>query len=190
MSMLLRLFFAIELSVDVRKQLTSLMKHLRMQEWERHIRWSQPENLHVTLRFLGNCTEEQMLTLVRQIPEGVKKIPPFTLQLGNVALFPSTKNPRVLAVNVVPCQQLYLLLTAIEEGVVQTGFPPEQRPYLPHITLGYVSRPSLPQRIHLPEHGKLISNLEWEVNKAVLFNSTILAQKRVYVALQNITLGN
>jgi len=96
------------------------------------------EALHVTLRFLGNIGTEQVAPLRSSIGAAVSGLPAFRLDLGAVQHFPSTRRPRVVALEVAPEADLSALAAAVERATREQGFEPEERPFRAHLTLGRV----------------------------------------------------
>jgi RNA 2',3'-cyclic 3'-phosphodiesterase len=138
----MRCFLALLLDEQVRAYLTRIQAGLA--EPGDGIRWVRPENLHLTLQFLGE-REERELDGLAEILEEIVERKPLELKLGELALLGSRGRPRVVHVGL--CGQvdrLRDLVTEIGEGVeLALGLPPEKRAWLPHITLGRVKRTAL-----------------------------------------------
>jgi len=180
----LRLFFAIELKPEFREALAQLINTLRKESWGHRVRWVRPENLHITLRFLGSSQSDQLDELIKKIEQAVKNIKSFALQIENVRLFPSPTAPRVIAANICPTSELFELAYALEEVAVASGFAPETKPYLPHLTLGRIVNrfvPSLKENITLGMKAMAAEEI-------VLFNSEKQSFNHVYTPLQRISL--
>ena len=135
---MLRAFFAIALAPPARQAAGALVRALRERSGGEHVRWVREENLHVTLRFLGNVEADTLRTLLARVGEQTAPLPPFELRLGAVHAFPSPRKPRVIAVELRPEMPLRALASAVERGVVAAGLPAEQRAFRAHLTLGRV----------------------------------------------------
>ncbi len=103
------------------------------------IRWVRPENLHVTLRFLGNLREDLVEPLHRAVGRAVGGTPAFDLAVGAIGLFPS-RRPRIVAAALDPEQPLIRLAAAAEQGVEAVGIPGQDRIFRAHLTLGRIKR--------------------------------------------------
>jgi len=127
-----RLFIAILLSHEVRQSLVELQCYLQGRHPELHdIRWTVAENLHITLKFLGDAPKTDLPRLTEALQPCVQTAA-FTLQPDKVALLP----PRVLAVHLSGDLTAAADLAArIDVACRELGFPSESRPYLPHIML-------------------------------------------------------
>ncbi len=135
----MRLFIAIELPEAVKSVLLQTAAQMGQHLPDRAIRWVKPEQLHLTLRFLGDTAVSKLPALQDQLSSFVRQQSPFQLRLNGVGAFPSRKRPRVvwagLGGDVATLQRMQ---AALEDIVVQLGWPPERRPFSPHITVGRV----------------------------------------------------
>lgn len=135
---MLRAFFAITLAPSARRAASALVRALREQSGSEQVRWVREENLHVTLRFLGNVEADAIGTLLARVGEQTAPLAPFELRLGAVHAFPSPRKPRVVALELLPEVPLHALAAAVERGVVAAGLPAEERTFRAHLTLGRV----------------------------------------------------
>jgi RNA 2',3'-cyclic 3'-phosphodiesterase len=180
----LRLFFAIELNLELRQALIQLVDELKQESWGHRVRWIQPENLHVTLRFLGAADPTLIPTLVEKTHKAIQKIEPFPLQLYNIRFFPSPTAPRAIAADIIPTSELFELAHSLEEVAANLGFTPETKPYLPHLTLGRIIHHHTP---NLREELKINTN-PMMVDEIVLFNSQKNESTQVYTPIEYISL--
>lgn len=180
----LRLFFAVELNSELRQALSQLIDELKQEPWGHRVRWVHPENLHVTLRFLGTTNSEKISELARHAHNAINKIEPFPLQLHNIRFFPSPTAPRAIAADIIPTSELFELANALEEVASNLGFTPETKPYLPHLTLGRIIHhhaPNLREELNLNTSPMI-------VNEIVLFNSKKTEYSQSYTPLEYISL--
>ncbi len=146
----IRTFIAIELE-DVHHQalrevLTRFKRELATAKnagstTARAVRWVAPENIHLTLKFLGDVDVAVMPALQRAIADACVGIAQFTLSLNGGGAFPSTRRPNVIWVGVegeVGCAAQ--LARRIDDACAVLGFAREERPFSPHLTLGRVKR--------------------------------------------------
>ncbi|MFZ0219007.1 MAG: RNA 2',3'-cyclic phosphodiesterase [Candidatus Aquirickettsiella sp.] len=180
----LRLFFAVELNSELRQALSQLIDELKQEPWGHRVRWVHPENLHVTLRFLGTTNPEKISALAKHAHNAINTIEPFPLQLHNIRFFPSPTAPRAIAADIIPTSELFELANALEEVAANLGFTPETKPYLPHLTLGRIIHhhaPNLREELNLNTNPML-------VNEIVLFNSKKTEYSQSYTPLEYISL--
>jgi len=102
--------------------------------------------MHLTLRFLGDVDPEIVPAITAQLADAARKSGRFTLTLGAVGAFPSLRQPRVLWVGLTgEIQRLRLLHSRVEGALSQVGFPPEKRPFGPHLTVGRIRQADGPR---------------------------------------------
>lgn len=183
----LRLFFAIDLTDEIRNKLAVLIEEFKYQTWGHKIHWVPPENLHLTLRFIGPCKTEQVAQLIQNAQESIlanTAVIPFSLQLKSVQLFPTSARPRIISVSFHPTPELFQLAFTVEQAVVASGFTPETRPYLPHLTLGRIVQH---KKISLDKWPSL-TEYSLPVDQIYLLNSEEQHGRRIYEILQKINL--
>lgn len=124
---MVRLFIALDFSEEVRDTLADLCEGVR------EARWTPREQLHCTLRFIGDVPEP----LSHDIAAGLRQITglPFYINLAGVGHFPPRRTPRILWAGIRPCSDLSRLQKKIESVVRRAGCRPETRSFHPHITL-------------------------------------------------------
>ena len=91
-----RAFIAIELSSAVRQAVNDLQNRLKTVTPPHSVRWSIPQNIHLTLHFLGDIDQNQVRPVAAEMAVAAKQHPPFELLLGGLGCFPSMRRPRVL----------------------------------------------------------------------------------------------
>ncbi len=138
-----RSFYALPLPEKLRREVANFIEELRCLD-NRNVRWTPPENLHLTLRFLGELTPEQFTT-AQQFLSRTRFPKSLTLHVNGVHGFPSLKKPSVLVLTLEgstpeDVAALLALQKQTEEWAMQLGLAPENRPFRPHITVGRVRR--------------------------------------------------
>ncbi len=137
----MRCFVAVELDRTLREAIaTRLVARLPR---DPGVRWCTPQQLHITLKFLGETSEQLLPRLCRVLAETAAGIEPFHLALGELGGFPSTRSPRVIWIAVQdPAAGCARWLAAAEPRLVELGFEAERRPFHPHVTLGRIRSPA------------------------------------------------
>ena len=135
----IRTFIAVALTGEVRPWIAPRMEDLRPRA--QGIRWASPENLHLTLRFLGDVEEGQMPEVHQAVRSAAEGVSPFAIRPGAFGAFPNAQRPRVLYVSLEgDVERLGGLQRRIENELVGRGFPKEDRPFSPHLTIGRAMR--------------------------------------------------
>lgn len=128
----MRLFVALDIDPAVRDALAKFVVPLKSEA--PGARWSKPEALHVTLKFLGP-TDPQKLESIRAILANIISPEPISLQFRGVGFFPDEKRPRVMWCGIEATPNLFELAAGIENSLAPLGFEPEARRFTPHLTL-------------------------------------------------------
>jgi 2'-5' RNA ligase len=139
-----RLFVALEIPSAVREHLAALLQYLRAVSPQ--TRWVRPENLHVTLKFMGEVPETK-LGAIRSALVGVRSDQPTTVDFCGLGFFPNEKRPRVFWAGIEASPNLKTLAADVERVMEKLGIPHEQRPFSPHLTLARFEPPGLPEKL-------------------------------------------
>jgi len=145
-----RSFVAIELSEPARQALTALQGDLAAKLPQQSIRWIAPESLHVTLQFLGDVPHQKIAAIIEALRNICADIPRFSFDLVGLGMFPDSRRPRIVWVGVYePQGTLVTLHRKVGEALSPLGFPPEERSFTPHLTIGRASRHATPADLRM-----------------------------------------
>ncbi len=136
--MLIRAFIAANLALSVSEEMAKVQSAL--QKAQSDIGWVKPQGFHLTFRFLGNIEQARIVPLPTALRAAVRLQPQFRVRTQGLGAFPSLTRPRVLWAGL-SGDGLQELHTKIESALDSCGFPPEDRTFRPHITLGRVRSP-------------------------------------------------
>jgi 2'-5' RNA ligase len=144
------------------------------------VSWSNPDNVHLTLHFLGELTPTDFVKLERALKAMPLPYLPFSLKIGVLGCFPNLRRPRVIWVGLLGETGLLFKLQQEVEALLKAtiGFKPEERPYSPHLTLGRVKPVSSAQLAQLSqvvqqEQGKVGQIATLEVAEIHLMQSKL-----------------
>ncbi len=134
----LRTFIGVDLGPQVRHRVVALQEKLA--EAAAAVKWVEPENLHVTMLFLGEVEDREIPDVCRCVADSCRAVSSFTLSVEGAGCFPHPRRPRVLWVGVHQgAQELVALHDALEPPLLALGcYRREERHYTPHVTLGRV----------------------------------------------------
>jgi len=141
----MRLFVALEIPSAVRENLTALLTALRAVSPK--TRWVRPENLHVTLKFIGEV-QKTKLAAIRSALAEVRCGQPVTLDFRGLGFFPNEKHPRVFWAGIEASPRLETLAADIDQALAKLEIAREQRPFSPHLTLARFEPARLPEKLH------------------------------------------
>lgn len=102
------------------------------------VRWVPPENVHLTLKFLGDVSPSNVEFLIQMLRTEAENIGCFSLHLTGIGSFPSLKRPRVIYIGIHAPAGLEALHRGLEAASRRLGYESEERPFSPHLTLGRV----------------------------------------------------
>lgn len=179
----MRAFIGIALPDTVRSSLAGLQRQLG--ESGADVKWVEPENLHVTLKFLDEITDEQRRTVEESLTHVAEQERPFTLGLKPVGAFPSVHAPRVVWVGLEEGREpVVRIAERIEQECQAIRLPREERPFAAHVTLGRVRSPRRREAL-----AQRFQTLAWEppptfrVAALTLYQSELSSSGPRYTAL-------
>jgi len=136
-----RLFVALKFSEDFAKSLDPWNKKLRKtaDKKETFLRWTHPENYHVSLVFLGETPDEQIPAIEQRLVETAQNHSPFSLKIRGISGFPEPSHARVIYIGVQRSQSILNLQSALEKVLLPSSAPDES--YSPHLTIARLRNP-------------------------------------------------
>ena len=137
---LLRAFIAVEIPPDIHKAIESKTAPLRAALDSSLVRWVPSNNIHLTLKFLGDVSPANVDMLSQMLNVEVSQHQPFAIKFGGLGAFPNSRRPRVIWVGIQAPDELEALQHGIEAAAATLGYPAEKRPFSPHLTVGRVKQ--------------------------------------------------
>ena len=157
-----RLFSAIEIPATVAQRLSMLRSGLTS------ARWIDPENYHLTLRFIGDVDGPTARDFAQALNE--IDMPPFMLRLEGLGSFGGRK-PRAVFAKLAPSEALEALHRANDRAAKEAGVPPEGRKYMPHVTLARLRGTRSDDVARYLEIQGFFQSEPFEVGRIVLYSS-------------------
>ncbi len=131
----MRTFIAIELPEEIKKRLKEIQAVLRKTGCD--AKWVEPDNIHLTLKFLGEISEEQLPAVKAAVGQVAQENNSYRISVSGIGAFPRTTSPRVIWAGVnAGGNETGKIAQQLEESLFTLGFPREERPFSCHITLG------------------------------------------------------
>ncbi|MEA3487531.1 MAG: RNA 2',3'-cyclic phosphodiesterase [Thermodesulfobacteriota bacterium] len=185
-----RTFLAIDLPPGIKYLIEGIKEKLTPAL--KGIRWIRPEAMHLTLKFFGDVSQDDVVHISEVVERNVRDIAPMVLNVDSPGGFPSLENPRVLWLGIGgDVQRLEVLQAAIERDLEECGFPGEKRSFKPHLTLGRAR-----------SHVRIISGAEaliggikklgvfrFDVRELILFESELKPGGAIYTKLAGFPFG-
>jgi 2'-5' RNA ligase len=179
-----RTFIGVEIGDEIRSRATALQEQLA--RTGAGVKWVGPDQMHVTLLFLGEMDERDIVSVCRAIDKAAGREAPFPLRVSGVGAFPTPRRPKVVWGGITDgADALRRLYGLLETKLLDLGvYHKEERGYTPHLTLGRV-RGEADGNALAPELPKLLA---WDggrttVNEVVLFSSEMGRDGPEYTAL-------
>lgn len=136
----MRVFIAIELSDNIRESLAQIQSHLKYSGAD--VKWVEKDNIHLTLKFLGEVAEEKCAKIKSVLDDIGKSIKQFEISIKDIGAFPKIDFPRVVWVGLDKgAGESKELAEKIDEALCKSGFERESRPFAAHLTIGRVRSP-------------------------------------------------
>lgn len=137
----MRTFAALDLDDDVRDAVADEIGHLRSHFPK--IRWTRPENLHVTVQFLGEVRDGELADICAALDESATAIDAFSLECRGTGCFPDASRPRVLWAGCgAGSTDAERFAHVVATALASLGFDRDRRRYTPHVTMGRVKNPA------------------------------------------------
>ncbi len=138
--MKLRSFGAVEIPAGIQGALAQATAPLQKALPKPLIRWVAPQNVHLTLKFLGDVEPADLARLVEALKTELITQETFALSVGGLGAFPSPQRARVVWIGLAAPPALMILAHNIEAVASGLGYPAEARPFSPHLTIGRVGQ--------------------------------------------------
>ena len=175
-----RLFIAIKIEPDkgFLEQLFQLKLHLKHEK----IKWVEEQNIHVTLKFLGDTESKKLPEITGALLKVAEEHSPFTIRLNTLGIFGSRYDPRVIWAGIEPYDHLVMLMKDVHSELKTAGFEPGRQNIVPHLTIGRIKEIKDKQLFQgILDKFRKISSDELNVRECVLFESILKREGPVYV---------
>jgi len=184
----MRCFVAIELSDAIRRSLSAMQR--RHAALDRVIRWTRPEQIHLTLKFLGEVRETDMPAVCETMAAMAARFAPIEFAVRRAGCFPPGGSARIFWAGLdEPTGRLGRLRDALEAAYADMGFPRENRAFKPHLTIGRVRDPRGSREIRAAVAAEAgFEGGRQTASEIVLFESILAPQGATYVALARASL--
>jgi 2'-5' RNA ligase len=180
----LRSFVAVEITPSIRKRTGELIAALAGPSAD--VKWVEPHNLHLTLKFLGEVSQQEIARVCQAMARGAAEVEPFELDVRGAGAFPNAARPRTVWLGAGDgSQPMVALHDRVEAALAKLGYREEHRRFQPHLTIGRVRGAGL----GIAELGRLVQQHadfaagRMTVGKVTLFASTLTPDGPIYELL-------
>jgi RNA 2',3'-cyclic 3'-phosphodiesterase len=179
-----RLFIAIDISAEACRAAASYIDSLKRAWPDYRISWTKPENLHLTLKFLGDTEEAKIDAVGNALINAVAAVSKFQIEIGETGVFPSPRKPKVLWLGISDISgNLKKATHGIEKNCAEIGFPEDERDFSPHLTIGRVRDPRSAREMARAHIRNEFEPVRFDVSRVVLYESKLGSGGSVYTPL-------
>lgn len=184
----MRTFIAIELDKTIKDTVSALIQ--KLDTGGRNFRWVKPQGMHLTLKFLGEVSEDKITEVKSVLGSIAKDYSRFPLSLKETGTFPpAARVPRVVWIGIEKNEFLQNIQARVEKELHNIRFPKEKRKYHPHLTLGRVKGlQNIETVMETLNQNKEAEFGRMTVNKITLFKSTLKPTGAEYTILSEFCL--
>jgi len=179
----MRTFIAIELDETIRNELAQVQA--RLQYSGADVKWVEPGNIHLTLKFLGEVSEEKVKQASSILEAIARRFQPFEITVQGIGVFPKPDFPRVVWAGLTQGHEKTSdLAHAVEDSLENIGFQRESRPFSSHLTIGRVRSPK--NKAVLKEKilsTKIEKHLAQTIDSLTLFRSELTSTGPIYTKI-------
>ena len=172
----MRTFIAVEVPQNVQEKVGSYIGTLK--GLIKGVKWVAQNNLHFTIKFLGEVEESQLSEIQQCVTEAVTDSGLFTVSLSGIGFYPSEKNPKVIWIGTDGgVDTLIDIFHHLEESLEHLGFDREEKTFSPHLTIGRAKRYS---KVKIPEGLPEFDSMVFEVTGIAVMKSTLTPSGPIY----------
>jgi RNA 2',3'-cyclic 3'-phosphodiesterase len=190
---LLRVFIAIEIPIEIKKAIAAEIANLHNGAG-RAVRWVTTENIHLTLKFLGEISPANVELLSQVLQTECDQHAPFDITVNGLGCFPNSHRPRIIWIGLNIPPELNRLQHKLETATARMGYTTEDKPFSPHLTIGRIREQATPaelNNIHSALEKLHVGSLGTFTPQSVhLFKSDLKPAGPVYTSLFSARLGN
>jgi len=190
---ILRTFIASELPTSLQDSIDKATGHLHGVLGNDLVRWVPSKNIHLTLKFLGEVSSANLDLIKNMLTTEAAQHQAFDVSIEGIGSYPTTRQPRIIWIGLDAPAALGSLQRAIETGAARLGYPPEERKFSPHLTIGRVRQNTSTtdiQRIRTALDDAKVGDIgSSRVDAIHLFKSDLTPTGSVYTKLFSAFLG-
>lgn len=190
---MLRTFIAVDFPPEIVSKIAKIIQYFKTQTPEKALKWVPPENLHLTIKFLGDIPENKLDQVKRILTESVAGRLPFNIEIEGLGMFPNKNKPRAVWLGINCDHTLSDIHQSLDQNLKAVGIDPEQRRFSPHLTIARVRRDiqtDARQAIgHTLAQFKVDSLGVAAINEIILYQSELTRSGSIYTPLFSQTLN-
>jgi len=184
----IRTFIALPLNIQTQTIISEIINNLK--KLDCNVKWIKPENVHLTLKFLGDISADKIKPIALSIENILEKTHSINVEIDSVGAFPNTRNPRIVWTGLKDIdERIKNLALSLEDELEKIGLERGARAFNPHITIGRVK---YFKNIKILERGletyKSFKKHTEIVNNIILYKSTLTNKGPIYEEIEKFPL--
>jgi len=189
----LRTFIAIEFPSEILRKIEKIINYFKSLTPEASLKWVATENLHLTIKFIGDFPEDNLAQLKSTINESLQDVRQFTISVEGLGMYPSGKRPRVIWLGISQADPIIEIHQKLDDALQTLNVKPDHRKFSAHLTIARVRRRTEDEVV--AEIGKTLSEFkvgslgEAKIDKFHLFQSELTPKGPIYTPLLTISLN-
>jgi len=177
----------IAIDIDATSGIIEFEKEIKKTDAD--VKLVEPQNIHITVKFLGDVDENLIDEIEQIMKDSVKEIKPFTIQLKGTGVFPNQNYIRVIWIGIKEAQVIETISNSIDEKLSKLGFKKEKRGFSPHLTIGRVKTAKNKQRLlEIIENYVDVEFSRQEINSIKLKKSDLASKGPIYTTIREAAL--
>lgn len=185
----MRLFIALHLPSDVQAAVGQTQDSLRRELVSPALKWTRPEDTHLTLLFLGEVADDLLPNVKTKLREACQSFTPFELELSSAGCFPNIRRPKVLWLGLDgDIDDLQSLQSRVAEQCSAFAERRDSKPFRPHLTLARIKfdDKSIAHRLGQSLSKLQVDDVRWRVESVELMHSELLPTGARYTILESV----
>ena len=189
----MRTFIAVDFQTEILTKIERIIDYLRTQTPVDALKWVKRDNLHLTLKFIGEISPDKIYQVKALMAEALLSSTAFAVEVKGLGMYPNANNPRVVWLGIENGSGLVDTHKRLNNILSQVNIKPDTRPFSPHLTIARVKKNALPNQVKLV--GGTLSQFKvgslgiTRVENIRLYQSELTPQGSIYTPLTTIALN-
>jgi len=189
----MRAFIAIDFPQPMIEKISQIISTCKTQTPKKAIKWVEAENLHLTIKFLGDVSPDQLTAIKSIITSECEHRVTFDISVGGLGMYPNQHQPRVVWLGISEGAPLVEIHAGLNRELARINLPPDTHKLSPHLTIGRIRRQTDVSTVK--EIGQTLSQLKDEpmgtirVDTVNLYQSELRPQGPLYTRLLSVPLN-
>ena len=183
----MRTFIAVDFSPEVIRKINNVITFFKTQTPEKALKWVAPENLHLTVKFLGDVPDNKIEQVKMLINQSLQNVKSFEIGVEGLGMYPNPGSPRVVWLGITCGEPLKEIKKKLDLQLQKADIEPERRSFSPHLTIARVRRNADKQTVK--EIGEALSKFKVDslgkcrINHVILYKSELTPKGPIYSPL-------